>query len=227
MSELSRSQIPPGGWQFYQPQTRWSAPTPIASTFDQTVNLIIKHRLSNPAMIVRHNLATDAVTVGNELESFTRTRLGLGPASPPKLPPPPAAPQLSGAVQQAVAAVKKLAAGTALLMEWDESGLPPVASSVSESRAAVCAGGCPKNEKGKSLSEYFTVPASNMIRRRFERLEQLELKTSHDAELNVCQACLCPLRLKVHTPMELILKRLKPEQRAELDPRCWILKPES
>ena len=51
----------------------------------------------------------------------------------------------------------------------------------------------------------------------------MDLKTSKDAELNVCQACLCPLKLKVHTPMSLIQKRLKPEQRAELDPKCWIL----
>lgn len=224
MSELSRTQTPPGGWQFYQPQTKWSAPTPIASTFDQTVILIIKHRQANPAVTVKNNLSTDKAVVGNELEEFTRARLNLGPAVLPKTMPPAATPSMSGAVQGAVAAVKKIAAGAALLMEWDESGLPPEPAAVAEARAAIC-DGCPKNDKGKSLTEYFTVPVANLAQKRFQRLQELNLTTSHDAELNVCQACLCPLRLKVHTPMQLILKRLKPEQRAELDPRCWILKP--
>lgn len=225
MSDLSRSQIPPGGWQFYQPQTRWSAPTPISSTFDQTVVLIIKHRMANPAVTVKHNLSTNPGVVGDELDSFTRARLGMAPMPtgfPKMMPPPPAKPQVSGAVSEAVAAVKKLASGVALLMEWEESGVPPVAKEISEIRAATCAV-CQKNAKGKSLSEFFTVPLSNLTKRRFEKLEQMKLTTSHDSELNVCQACLCPLRLKVHTPMDLIQKRLKPEQRAELDPRCWIL----
>lgn len=223
MSELSRSQIPPGGWQFYQPQTKWSAPTPVSSTFDQTVILIIKHRMANPAISIKNKLETDPASVGNELESYTRARLGMGPAISPKLTPPSARPQMSGAVSQAVAAVKKVAQGAAVLMEWDESGLPPVPKELAEKRAAICAGGCPKNDLGKSVTEVFTLPLANLIKRRFERLQQLNLTTSYDDKLAVCQACLCPLKLKVHTPIELIQKRLSPEARAELDPRCWIL----
>jgi hypothetical protein len=223
MSEaFSRSQTPPQGWIFYQPQTKWSAPTPIASTFDQTVILIIKHRLANPAVVVKNNLATDVVSVGNELEAFTRARLGIAPMSSPKMPAPPSQPQMSGAVSAVVANVKKLAAGAALLMEWDSSGLAPVAKDLAEKRAGICSD-CPMNAKGKSLSDFFTVPMADMTRRRFERLEAMNLTTSFDEKLSTCQACLCPLRLKVWTPMELIAKRLKPEQRAELDPRCWIL----
>lgn len=91
MSALSRTQTPSGGWQFFQAATGWSAPTPIASTFDQTVTLIIKHRLANPAITAKHNLATDPVSVGNELETFTRNRLGLAPANMPDPPKPGAA----------------------------------------------------------------------------------------------------------------------------------------
>ena len=219
-TDFSRSQFPPGGWEYYQPQTNWSPPTPKGSTFDQTVILIIKHRMANPAMIVKHNLSTDPAVVGDELENYTRARLGIMPMG--KSTPPPSTPYLSGAVQAGVAAVKKLAAGAAILMEWDESGMPPVAAELSEKRAGICST-CPKNSTGKSLTEFFTVPLAELTRRRFERLQQLNLTTSHDDKLNVCEACLCPLALKVHAPMELILKRLKPEQRAELDPRCWIL----
>ncbi len=223
MSHLSHSQTPPGGWQWYSPQTRWSAPTPVASTFDQTVVLIIKHRLANPATTVQYKLATDFNSVAAELDSYTRTRLGMPAASSPKQMPPPAqAPALSGAGQLAVVAVKKIAAGAALLMEWEESGMPAVPSEASQKRADICAT-CPKNEAGKGLTDYFTGAVSESIRKRFARLFDMKLTTTRDEELKVCSACLCPLRLKVHTPMELILKRLKPEQRAELDPRCWIL----
>jgi len=224
MSELSRSAFPPGGWQFYSPQTRWTAPNPISNTFDQQVVHIIKHRLANGAITARHNLAIDATSVGNELENFTRTRLGMGPAVSPKLTPPASLPLLSGAVQAGVAAVKKMAAGAALLMEWQESGMPPVASELSARRAATCAN-CPKNDPG-GLTKYFTEPVSANVRKRLAKLHDMKLATPSDNKLGVCSSCLCPLLLKVHTPMELILKRLKPEQRAELNqenPRCWIL----
>lgn len=222
---FSRTQTPPGGWQFIQPVTNWKAPTPIASTFDQTVQLIIKHRTANPAATAKHNLSTNAAVVGNELENYTRMRLGLptSGALSPKRMPPAEAPQLSGAVKSAVAAVVKLADGAALLLEWEQSGRQAVSPEVSAPRAAICAK-CPENVKGKSLADLFTVPAAAMILRRFERLEGLKLTTPNDDDLGTCRVCLCPLRLKVHTPADLILKRLKPGIRAELHPSCWILK---
>jgi hypothetical protein len=93
MADLSRSQTPSGGWIFTQPQTNWSAPTPIASTFDQTVILIIKHRLANPAVTASHNLPTDKAAVGAELETFTRARLGMSPVGSPDPPAPGTTPK--------------------------------------------------------------------------------------------------------------------------------------
>jgi hypothetical protein len=221
---FSRTTFPNGGWQYYQSQSRWNAPNPKGNTFDRQVEEIIKHRKLNPAMLIHHKLSIDPVIVGNELEAYNRARLGIPfpPTALPSIPPPESSPLLSIPVRDAISAVKKLAAGNALLMEWEESGMPPEPAEISESRAKVCQH-CPKNEKGKSLTEIFTVPVANRIKERFKRLHEMDLKTSVDSELNVCQACLCPLKLKVHTPMPLIQKRLKPEQRAELDPKCWIL----
>lgn len=70
------------------PQTGWDLPNPVSVTFDQATILIIKHRLKNPAITLRHNLATDVVSVGNELEQFTKARLGmpLDNALPPPIP---------------------------------------------------------------------------------------------------------------------------------------------
>jgi hypothetical protein len=224
---FSRTQTPPGGWIYYQPSTKWNAPNPIANTFSQQVVNIIKHRLANGAITVRHNLATDPVSVGNELEAFTRARLGLpamGGASVPKPMPPAAVPSMSPGVVAAVAGIKKMAAGAALLLEWSESGLPPVSADVAEKRAAICVQ-CPKNDLG-GMSKYFTAPVADNMRKRLAKLHEMNLKLSVDEKLGVCSACLCQLRLKSWTPAELILKRLKPEQRAELNqdsPRCWIL----
>lgn len=225
MSQLSHTQTPPGGWQFYQPQTKWSAPNPIANTFDQQVTNIIKHRLANPATTVQFKLATDFNSVAAELDSYTRTRLGMPALSFPKPMPPPSVPQLSAVAQAGVAAIKKIASGAALLMDWEEGGLPPVSAEVAQKRADICCS-CPKNEPGKGLTDYFTGPLSEKIRARFARLFALNLTTTKDAELRVCSGCMCPLRLKVWTPPELISKRTKPEQRADLNqsnPRCWVL----
>jgi hypothetical protein len=223
---MNTSQIPPGGWQWHEAATGWWAPHPIGHTFDQQVQNIIKHRSANPAITAKHKLPTDPTTVGRQLIQFQQARGALPPDSPPKLTPPPLSlPRMSGAVVGAVAVVKKLAAGAATLLEWEESGMPHVEPEVAENRASVCAR-CPKNQQGKSLTEYFTVPVSDLFNKRFRKMDELNLRTTYDDQLNVCQACLCPMRTKVWFPTDMVVKRLKPEQKSQLNqanPRCWIL----
>lgn len=216
MSMLSRTQFPPGGWQFFQPQTGWSAPTPIASTFDQTVQLIIKHRLSNGAITAKHNLATDPVSVGTELETYTAMRLGI-PLESPKIVPPRAT--LPQAVVAAVAAAKKMADGVSLLVEWLPTGTT-VGPDLSGKRAGICAG-CPKNGTS-SLTQYFTQPVSARLQKMVEARKDLKLETSFDDKLGVCDVCLCPMKLKVHVPIADILAKTRPETMAEFPPHCWI-----
>ena len=222
---MNTSQIPPGGWQWHEASTGWWAPSPIGFTFDQQVNNIIKHRLANPANTSKHKLSTDPTIVGQQLIKYQQMRGALAPDAPPKLTPPPVSHQMTGAVREAVAVVRKMAAGAALLMEWEEAGLPHVDPALAQSRASVCAS-CPKNEQGKALTDIFTVPVATMIKKKMERLNEMNLHTSFDSQLATCQACLCPMRTKVWMPTELVLKRLKPEQKAELqpdNPKCWIL----
>lgn len=206
------------------PQTGWSVPSPVAQTHDQAVTLIIKHRLANPAIVAKHKLSTDFSTVSTELIKFQQARGALPADVAPKMTPP-ASPRMSEAVQASVAVVKKMAAGMATLLEWDEAGMPHVDQSLAESRASVCAV-CPKNDQTKSVREQFTDFVADRFNARFKRLDELNLRTAHDAKLKTCQACLCPMRTKVWFPAELVLKRLKPETKSELNqanPRCWIL----
>lgn len=221
MPDLDHHTTPSGGWTFTQPQTGWTMPTPVAWTFSQAVQNIIKHRRANPAIVVRYKLATDVGTVSNELDLYTRLRLGI-PAAPtpsPKTQPRFASPQAVGG--GAVAAVKNLAAGSALLFEWEETGIPPVTPDVAEARAAICAT-CRQNQPG-ALTSYFTQPISEVFRSKLKRLTDMSMTTPYDEALNVCVACLCPLKLKVHAPMELILKHLRPETKSVLAECCWIL----
>lgn len=220
---MNTSQIPAGGWIWHEPSTGWWAPHPIAFTFDQQVQNIIKHRAANPAMVAKYKLSLDPAVVGQQLIQYQQKRGALPNDSPPKLTPPPTSPQMSGGVRAAVAAVRKMAAGAALLFEWQEAGMPHVEQSVAESRADTCSK-CPKNEKGKNLTDIFTVPVANQIKKKMEALADLKLSTSHDSELAVCSACACPLRTKVWVPGELILKRLKPEVKSDLHESCWILR---
>jgi len=176
-------------------------------------------------MVAKHKLATDEATVGRQLIQFQQARGALPADVLPKIAPPMSTPQMSEGVRQAVAVVRKMASGASLLMEWEEAGLPHVEQAQAESRAAICVK-CPKNEKGKALTDIFTVPVANMIKKKMERLDGMNLRTSHDSELATCQACLCPMRTKVWITTDLVLKRLKPDQKAELqpeNPKCWIL----
>jgi hypothetical protein len=216
MSTLSRTQFPPGGWHFFQPQTGWAPPTPIASTFDQTVQLIIKHRLANGGITAKHKLSLDPAVVGNELETFNAMRLGIPLESPKPMPPRPTLPQ---SVVAAVAAVKKMADGVALLVEWLPQG-QTVAPDLSEKRASVCVT-CPKNGS-TTLTQYFTQPVSARLQKMVEARKDLKLQTSFDDKLGVCDVCLCPMKLKVHVPMDHILAKTRPETMPEFPDHCWI-----
>lgn len=221
-NEFNRHRTPPGGWAFRQASTGWTAPTPISSTFDQTVQLIIKHRKSNPAITAKHKLATNPEAVASELELYTRKRLGL----PEKVQVPfqePHSQFASGAVGaagvDAITGLKRAAQGTAVVIDWLTSGGNPVSQELANKRASVCVT-CPMNVDG---AWYTTAPAE-LIRKTLEARKDLKLETPHDAALKSCNVCRCLMRLKVWTPLEFILSKTKPEVIAEFPNFCWIAK---
>jgi len=118
--------------------------------------------------------------------------------------------------------VKQLVAGAAILADWVGAGAHPVEADIANSRAAICAT-CPQNGLG-NLTRWFTVFASETIRKQIETAQALKLTTSFDEKLGVCAACLCPLKLKVHVPLSNIKSHLSATVRESLDPRCWITK---
>ena len=214
--DLDKHTFPNGGWYFRQAQTGWTTPTPIASTFDQTCVLIAQHRLKNPAIVVKHKLSTDLGEIGEELLKFTRLRLGL-PDPPPRAPSffPPGRAQ-SG-LDAAAANLRRAAQGTAVVLDWLQSGGHPVAQELADRRAAICVA-CPKNVAG----EWYTVAPAEIIKAALQARADLKLETPSDAQLKSCDVCKCLMRLKVWTPLEPILQRTRPEVMAEFPPHCWI-----
>ena len=216
MSRLVNRQLQiPGGYKFYQPETGWN---PSAwSSFDSIVQQVISHRKGNPALAATR--ATDVPSVESEVDAFNALiceKMGWGQyiaggeAAPPKSPPPPSL----------FNRVKRVAAGADTVVTWIQSGAEAVSDTLSNHRAEICAG-CPQNLKA-ALSDIFTVGASEAIRAALNKRKEMNLSTLHDENLGVCDACSCPLKLKVHMPIASIITKIPAEARARLDPRCWI-----
>jgi hypothetical protein len=226
----SRALQIPNGFKFIQPETGFQ--TSRFASFSTVVNAVISHRKANPALVAKHNWFTDYDSVAEEVDRYNAALCAaMGwtkyiMASPGDAPIPKSkAPSPSDQKQVAAVAgrVTKIWSGVKTLSDWIDSGAPPVSKSVSEARAAKCVE-CPMNGKG-DFTSWFTKPAAAAIASQVEKLKDLKLQTSHDAKINVCEACLCPLKLKVHTPFPFIRTHLSDQVVNELRkaPSCWIM----
>lgn len=215
----------PGGLKFLQPETQWK-PYPFSS-FDTIVRQLITHRAGNPYLKQKNNWSVDYESVAAEVDAYNAKicqEMGwndyiMDDAAP--LPKGVTPHGRASVVGRAGAVVGKLAAGAATLAAWLGPGGKPVDPTLSQARADVCLN-CPKNGQGGLLA-YFTKKASNLVQKQMEERSNMKLATTVDEKLGVCTACECPIKLKVHTPLEYILARIPESATKELDPRCWIL----
>lgn len=221
----------PGGFRFYQPQTKWQPPN--FASFDTIVQGLISHRNANPALRDKHRWPTDQPTVEIEVDEFNARiceqagwtdyiSSAIGGAPPPFFPAPSQTDQSK--LNAAAGAVKKIWAGVRTLNDWLDSGELPVSPAQSTARAAVCAK-CPQNAVG-DFDQWFTRPASEAIRRQLEKVKGRQLATDHDDKLNVCRVCLCPLRLAVHAPISYKAAHLTQTVMDELEAAnafCWVV----
>lgn len=220
----------PNGLKFYLPEVRWSSPP--GASFNVIARALQQVVLGNPALAQQHHWPTDLPAIEDWVDTWNATlclRMGWtkyvvvdpveGPL-PKSLPPHQAASLAS--LKAAAARAKQLMAGARTLIEWDESGEDPVSPEQSLKRATICST-CPHNTPG-DFTAWFTVPASELIRQRIQKAKERKLETPRDEDLHICDICMCPLKLKVHTPLTWILKRLSPEVLARLKavPACWV-----
>lgn len=207
-----------GGWQYRQPQTGWVNPAAMIGE-DASVDAIRKHRLANPAIATKHQLSTDREVIRRELIAFQQARGALPPDQVPASFFQQGRSSLPVRVLADVAAIKRAAQGTAVVLDWLTSGGAPVAQELANRRSEICVA-CPKNVDG---SWYTTAPAE-LIKHTLEARKDLTLVTSHDTSLKSCDVCKCLNRLKVWCPLSHILSKTKPEIMAEFPSHCWIVK---
>lgn len=225
----SRSSAPPGGFLYEQKQTGWRnwlvAPT-TQWDFNALCTALQQHRRANP----QFKLQTNLTLIQSEVDTANAMRVASMPNTETyvyndNLPTPKAeAPSTLDKLRSVAGAVKKVSAGADVLLAWERSGDKPVEQEHANLRANTCFI-CPQNGTG-DLTKWFTIPAAELIRLHIQRLHDLKLETPYDHGLGVCKACSCPLKLKVHTPLQFVLGALNDEILAELQPaspRCWIL----
>lgn len=191
-------------------------PNPVSQTLSSATTEVLKVRTKNPAITLNHKLSVNRAEVEWELITYNAKRTGvdLGPKSSPRRG------MLPAAVEAVVSAVKMAANAGANAVEWIKNGqaVPP---DLSTRRAFVCSG-CPCNDM-ELAGRWYMVPVSEAVRTALEQRADLKLSTPYDDKLGSCSACHCPMPVKVHEPLDLILKHTSEEVKAKLDKRCWIL----
>lgn len=220
----NRNMSPVNGWQFYQPQTGWdlqkNAPS-AAWDFNGAVQAIIAHRKANP----RFNLATDPKTVEDQLDETNALRMLSIPGADIYVQEDPSIPKSvpqhsQSGLGRVAGVVRNVAQGGFALVKWIASGAEAVPQELANKRAEVCTT-CPMNDN-TDLAAIFTVPAQNAIRFELNKRREWKLATPFDDRLHVCSACNCPIKLKLHMPIERIIKDMPKASFQNLESFCWI-----
>ncbi len=226
----SRQKQVPGGYSYYIPQIPQWRPQ-AWSSLDSLAQQVLQVRQGNPFLTQKHGWSLDMETITNELDEWNANlQASLGnmnfvvgaegaPAPKLKAPSQQDLSQLSAVATRA----RQIWSGVKTLNDWLESGAPEVTQELAETRAKTCVE-CPLNKAG-DFSSWFTAPAASAIKKQLEKLGQRELKTSSDASLNVCEACLCPMKLKVWVPIKFIKTHTSDETLDKLrgGKNCWLI----
>lgn len=224
----SRTQSCVDGFRYTQKETGWKSwlADPVTLwDFNGCCVAIQKHRQANP----RFGLSTNFAEIQLELDRVNAERMASTPGAESYIinsgsmegGQPAETKKVPEAAPTVAAKARLLNAGHSLIQEWKREGYDVVPSDESSRRADICSR-CPKNGSG-GLERYFTLPMSALIKRDMEELQGRKLTTSSDEKLGICEACLCPLKVKVHCALPLIQKHLQPEAKSELWTECWIL----
>lgn len=230
----SRTAHPPGGFQVVIPELGQRKAT--VGSFEFCKAYVMSAVRGNRFLADKHGWRSDAEWAANYVEAQNVARLAanpkfhhfltmeaeLAPPAPRDIPDGDEDGSKKNLVASVVGGSRRLAAGVRVLLDWLGSGGKPVEATKAEARAVICAD-CPKNSGG-DWKAFFTKPIAEKIRQQMAMKHEMHLVTPSDDKLTVCVACDCPLALKVHVPLEHILKHTDADTRQRLDARCWILK---
>lgn len=216
MKLRSKKTLPPGGFAYTDPNKGLKFDGSVS--FLEQVGIVSRYRKANQFP------RASTVEVSEDIEAFTCQRVpdfcspsesgedkkkGLGflPKS------------IHGLVSRAASESSRIAVGARILNEWRMEGPDPVAQEQSEQRAAICAL-CPYNQPESSFS--IVGAAAETFKALMAVRAHKKIQTQHDDKLGVCDVCGCHLKLKVHTPIELV-ESGTPEDMLQMFPKiCWV-----
>ena len=237
-----RRHPPNGGWSYWCNVGKMDFPGGFA--FDVQIEKIREYRAANPSL----NLPSDLGSVRHELLQFTflrmRRQLGLEVTMEwfeatdtndveieqlikKKLPNLPSGPESSTATAGArpveiIKIIRDAATGKRILRDWVGDGGVPVSPDKAQARANTCIA-CELNKPANLAQRLLGVVAA-FIKEQMELKNQMSLKVENEDKLLTCQACNCPLPLKVWVPLTTIMLQTSELQRNGLDKNCWIRK---
>lgn len=227
MALKTYSTLPPSGWVYEQPQTKWRLKN-MGSVNDAVGEMLEHRRFNNLPRASRAECLQD-------LDDYTCQRLGgdlswcvsgalaqkKTLSSPGESAANPAG--LGSSLQSAVN-------GALILKDWLGDGGKPVADELAQARANVCVNECSDttryqhfhNKPASFFGRVTGAVAKAILDQRREKLN-LGLKVENEDKLFTCDVCGCHNPLKVWVPMDVILKRTMPEQMAQFPPWCYMV----
>jgi len=112
------------------------------------------------------------------------------------------------------------------LKDWLGDEGKPVPTLHAAERAVICVSGnngkpCPMNCEPRWWERWIKEPIAQAIKEQLEVKHQMRIGVIVEDELNMCKACGCCLKLKVHTPIQYIKSHLTADQIAKMPTYCW------
>jgi len=197
---------------------------PFAGSFNEAVQFLHNFRRKNPALVQKNGWSLDIHDIERDVDLYNSQRMvAAGYLNFVDLEDdvPIQKKTSSGLFRSVANAAAKAKTALAIYRDLFGQDGKVVAKEESERRAAVCVK-CPQNDVAGGLTKYFLKEAAHEIMAVAGMLKDMDVTTSQDAKLGVCQACECPLVAKLHISNEILKKNIKPDQVAKLDPGCWI-----
>lgn len=202
--------VPPGGWRITQ--TLADGSTKAFSSMGLVWELatqVADFRAGNglPRATPKEALA--------DIEEATCLRLHDDPAHCVQKKSPAARPS-----RGPLSVAKAAAAGGRILVDWLGEGAVPVNIALAQARANVCLS-CPENKEGHRWLK-LTSDTVRAIAEQLQAKEAMKLRVIDEERLYSCGICLCPLSLKIHVPLDTILKHTDDETLNRFPAACWI-----
>jgi len=220
----SRDKWVPGGFQMVHPEAGQSKPW--SGSFSEIVNKEMDFRSRNPALVDKNGWSLDPDDVANDVDLYNSQRMVAGGylgfvdlegANPEKK----TSSGLMGKLRNAAGAVGNIKTALAIYRDLFGPEGKVVAKEEAERRAAVCLE-CPRHDTTGGLTKYFVKEAARELMLVAGMLKDMDVTTSLDDKLGVCEVCECPMIAKVHCRNEILKKHIKSDQVAKLHESCWI-----